>query len=109
MSCQQQRIRALNDELRRYHRGGIILLTPGVRSLPALTLQLIDEAVSTFSAFGQDNDPYGEHDFGAVTVGDHVVMFKIDYYDLDLRCRSPDPSDPGVTRRVMTLMLAEEY
>jgi hypothetical protein len=44
-----------------------------------------------------------------VTVGDHVVMFKIDYFDLDLRHRSPDPSDPGVTRRVMTLLLAEEY
>jgi hypothetical protein len=109
MSCQQQRIRALNDELRRYHRGGIIVLTPGVRSLPAPTLQLIDDAVSTFSTFDQDNDPYGEHDFGTVAVGDHVVMFKIDYYDLDLRYRSPDPSDPGITRRVMTLMLAEEY
>jgi hypothetical protein len=36
-------------------------------------------------------------------------MFKIDYFDLDLRHRSPDPSDPGVTRRVMTLLLAEEY
>jgi hypothetical protein len=55
------------------------------------------------------NDPYDEHDFGSVTVAGHVVFFKIDYFDLDLRNHSPDPSEPAVTRRVMTLMLAEEY
>jgi hypothetical protein len=109
MSGPQQRIRALNDELRQHHRGGIVLLTPGLRCLPSPTLRQIDEAIAAFSAFSEGNDPYGEHDFGTVTVGDHVVMFKIDYYDLDLRYRSPDPSDPGITRRVMTLMLAEEY
>jgi hypothetical protein len=42
-------------------------------------------------------------------VGGNVVFFKIDYFDLDLSNHSPDPSDPAVTRRVMTLMLAEEY
>ena len=56
-----------------------------------------------------NDDPYGEHDFGLVRVNGHVILFKIDCYDLDRRAHSPDPSDPAVTCRVMTLMLADEY
>lgn len=69
----------------------------------------IDQAVRAFDAFNPDNDPYGEHDFGTVEIEEHIVTFKIDYYDLDLQYASPDPTDPYVTCRVMTLMLAEKY
>ena len=55
------------------------------------------------------NDPHGEHDFGAFEFDGTPVMFKIDYYDKDLAFHSPDPADPTVTERVITLMLAEEY
>ena len=37
------------------------------------------------------------------------VLFKIDYYDNNLRFHSPDPADPAVTRRIMTIFLPEEY
>src|SRR3954468_13714244 len=101
------RVRTLNDLLRRHRLGGQVVLTPGVLALGLDLLLLIDDAVARFDAFTPDNDPYGEHDFGLVRVQGHVVLFKIDYYDLSRSAHSPDPSDPSVTCRIMTLMLAQ--
>jgi Protein of unknown function (DUF3768) len=42
-------------------------------------------------------------------VDGEVVMFKIDYYDENMEYGSPDPADPKLTRRVLTILLAEEY
>jgi hypothetical protein len=81
----------------------------GIAALGDEMMLRVDQAVRAFDAFSADNDPYGEHDFGTVQVEGHTVMFKIDYYDLDLQYASPDPADPNVTCRVMTLMLADEY
>jgi hypothetical protein len=39
----------------------------------------------------------------------HTIFFKIEYFDRDLKYHSPDPTDPAVTMRVITVMLAEEY
>ena len=38
-----------------------------------------------------------------------TIFFKIDYFDKTLMYNSPDPSDPAVTERVITIMLADEY
>jgi hypothetical protein len=59
--------------------------------------------------FTNDNDPYGEHDFGAFDVDGARLFWKIDYYDRSLSGGSPDPTDPAVTCRVLTIMLAWEY
>ena len=105
----RDQIREFNDTLRRTGRGGRIVMTAGVSSLEDELITQVLLAVATFDAFNADNDPHGEHDFGAVQVQGHTVFFKIDYYDRDLLCHSPDPADPAVTSRVMTVMLAEEY
>jgi hypothetical protein len=57
----------------------------------------------------RDWDPYGEHDFGAVELGPDRLFWKVDYYDQALTNHSPDPADATATKRVLTIMLAEEY
>ena len=83
--------------------------TAGVIALGDEFLKRALAAVKRFSEFSEDNDPYGEHDFGSVAIDGHNVFWKIDYYDRQLEFGSPDPSDPAVTIRVLTVMLAEEY
>jgi hypothetical protein len=88
---------------------GKVLVTRGIAALTPVAQIEVLVAVRSFDAFTKDDDPYGEHDFGAF---DHDeagrVFWKIDLYDRDYRHGSPDPEDPGVTRRVLTVMLAEE-
>ncbi len=102
-------IRQLNDQLRHSLRGGVLVTTAGVRALGEGRQLEILKAVAEFDRFDADNDPYGEHYFGALEVGEERLFFKIDYYDQALSNHSPDPADPTVTKRVLTIMLAEEY
>lgn len=103
------RIRQLNDDLRRFGRGGRVMSTAGIEALGGEAVAQVMAAVAGFDAFSADNDPYGEHDCAVVMVDGIEVLFKIDYYDRSLTCHSPDASDPAVTERVMTVMLASEY
>jgi hypothetical protein len=103
------RIRALNDTARRTFVGGQFFLTRGVAELPPDDQAAILDRVRTFNDFTGDNDPWGEHDFGSFKHRGRRINWKIDYYDLLLKYGSPDPSDPAATRRVLTIMLAEEY
>jgi len=102
-------IRALNDELRQNLTGGMALITPGVAALGQEAVDRIIKTIAVFDDFCHANDPHEEHDFGAFDVDGHNLFFKIDYYDQHLRCHSPDPADPAVTKRVITIMLASEY
>ena len=65
--------------------------------------------VASFDDFSEDNDPHGEHDFGAFDHAGSRIFWKIDYYDPSMESGSEDPSDPAKTTRVLTLMLASEY
>src|SRR3954468_4563092 len=62
------RIRDLNDQLRRSLTGGVLLMTKGIIALGAKRQMAILSAIAAFDAFDPDNDPYGERDFGALTV-----------------------------------------
>ena len=118
-----ERIARLNDLARRAMGVAcVVVATEGIRALPDADQSRLRELLETFDAFTLGNDPYGEHDFGAIYQGvDGVwsasrpvdvavtVFRKIDAYDRELRFSSEDPADPAVTRRVLTIMLASEY
>ena len=108
-----ERIRELNDQFRRaigIGRGGHYVMTDGVAALSPETIAMLWRWVRDFDDFTADNDPHGEHDFGAFEAGDLGRLFwKVDYYDSSLTYGSEDPADEAKTTRVLTLMLAHEY
>ena len=120
------RIARLNDRARQaMGLACTAFVTVGFRSLPEADQSCVRELIETYDAFDEDGDPHGELDFGAIyqlacgrwtterpKVRDDErerVFWKLDYYDRDLRFGSEDPANPAVTRRVLTIMLADEY
>ena len=104
-----ERIRMLNDELRKHLLGGGAVITPGIAALGPEAVHRLVQTIATFDDFCRANDPHGEHDFGCFDVDGTDVMFKIDCYDKALQFHSPDPADSTVTERIITIMLASEY
>ena len=109
MATKTARIRALNDQLRQHLTGGMAVITPGVAVLGPEAVERIVKTIAVFDDFCHANDPYEEHDFGSFEAEGHTIFFKIDYFDRNLKYLSPDPTDPVVTVRVITVMLADEY
>ena len=99
--------------------------TVGFRSLPEADQSRVRELIETFDAFDEDNDPHGERDFGTIyQLADgrwtterprlrederERVFWKLDYYDRQMRFASEDAANPAITRRVLTIMLSDEY
>jgi len=108
-AAKRARIRELNDQLRKTFTGGVVVCSAGVAAIPDAARSSALQAVRAFNRFDDDNDPYGEQDFGEIFSGDQRFFFKIDYYDRAMAGGSADPSDTAVTTRVLTIMLAEEY
>jgi hypothetical protein len=104
-----ERIRTLNDNLRRNFSTGQAVITIGVAALGSEAAARIIKTVEIFDDFCHANDPHQEHDFGSFEADGNTIFFKIDYYDKSLTQHSPDAADPTVTERVITIMLAEEY
>lgn len=104
-------IAALNDACRK--SGGAIgrhFTTDGVAANGSEFIARAIAAVASFDTFNQDNDPYGEHDFGKVLVDGETLFWKIDYYDKrDPDLGADDSADAQTTERVLTIMLASEY
>ncbi|NJM00164.1 MAG: DUF3768 domain-containing protein [Synechococcaceae cyanobacterium SM2_3_2] len=97
----------VNDEFRKSWNAYIVI-TPIVQSLGSHVSDLL-QIVRQFYDFNEDNDPYEEHDFGAIDYNGEKYFWKIDYYDQNLKNLSPNPADPTQTRRVLTIMHSSEY
>lgn len=102
-------IATLNDTFRKTFTCGQVLLTAGIDSMSMDDKANILSKVRNFNDFTEDNDPYGEHDFGSFDYKGNKIFFKIDYYDLNYEFMSKNPANPDITNRVLSIMLAEEY
>lgn len=109
-------ITRLNDDFRtslKQDSNHSLMITPNVQSLARQDPQGMALLLGSLRryhiapGFTEDNDPHGEHDFGAIHLGHKKFFWKIDYYDKTLTewC---DPLDKGCVR-VLTLMEASEY
>ena len=135
----QSTISKQNDDFRTNLSKGTLCLTRGIRALGKENVAQIIHKVRLFNNFNENNDPYGEHEtslsfareerpqrrlvvrasrnakrsvaaqFGAFDYQGKKIFFKIDNYDTDFLFLSPDVTNPRVTNKVLTVMLAEEY
>lgn len=78
-------IRALNDSFRSTFTGGLVVVSKTFRKLPAATKAQVLKKVREAPTFFEERD-----------------------YDLTLQVHSPDPANPRVTRRVLTVGLSSE-
>ncbi len=125
-TSQRERIARLNDQARQAMGVACTAVaTVGFRSLPEADQSCVRELIETFDAFDEESDPHSERDFGCIyQLADgrwtterprlsederERVFWKLDYYDRDLRFASEDAADPAITRRVLTIMLSDEY
>lgn len=107
-----EKIRTLNDTFRRdlYNSTlGTLILTAGVGVLSNTDRFALLDEVRCFEDFTLANDPYGEHDFGAINFHGEKYFWKIDYYNQALHAHSPNPANAKLTHRVLTIMRADEY
>ncbi|MEM5471932.1 DUF3768 domain-containing protein [Hoeflea sp. AS60] len=115
MARSSHTIRDLNDRFRRGDTTipGQVMVTRGVQALVAgpedEDTNRVLAAVRQFDTFNADNDPHGEHDFGAFEFLGEKLFWKLDYYAPDMQHGSEDPADIAQTIRILTIMLAEEY
>lgn len=103
------RIAHLNDAFRITFLRGTVCITAAVSEIGPDFVKEALQAVRDFNAFEPADDPYGEHDFGALEIGGRRLFWKIDYFDPSMLHHAPDPADRDATRRVLTVMFAEEY
>ena len=108
------KVAQLNDAFRRGDPK-----VPGQRFVTAGVVHLLKQLdiptetlirrVAQFVDITERNDPHGEHDFGVLEFHGHRLVWKVDCYDNDYSLGSDDPTDLSKTRRVLTIMLAEEW
>lgn len=106
----RKRIARLNDAMRHGElEQATVVVTAGVQAWGEDFLRKVAAAVIAFDEFTEDNDPHGEHDFGAFEIDGQKLLWKIDPFDPKLERHSLDAANPHLTHRVLTIMLASEY
>src|SRR5205807_10491634 len=77
------RIRILNDHLRKTFTGGRVLITRSIAELDQRLRARVLLTVRDYDEFDAANDPYHEHDLAFFELERERYFFKIDYFDLN--------------------------
>lgn len=119
-----KQIRELNDKFRtEISETGRAVFTQAIANLGWVDTQIIlnriilfgtDTPIHPNDVFTDNNDPHGEHDFGSFEhwsreSGFIRIFWKIDYYDENYQYGSENPMNEKETRRVLTIMRADEH
>ena len=102
-----QDIASINDHIRKSipylphpHR---MFLSASVAALSKETTERLFHDIRSVTDFPQDDDPYGERDFGSVTVDGNRFYWKFDYLDDNFEYFRLNGN------RSLTIMAADEY
>jgi hypothetical protein len=90
----------------------VVVVTQGIKALledNGEDFEAMAAVVQAYDEFSEDNDPYGEHDFGKFEFMGADCYWKIDQYNATYDGGSKDPTYLTQTSRVMTIMLPHEY
>lgn len=118
MEKNSEKIAKLNDALRHSIGSPFVAVNPKNQVITTQgiwdiynndEISSIFQDIKKFDNFNNENNPYGENDFGSLERKGRTIFWKIDYYDNNLEYHSPDNTDPEKTKRVLTVMLASEY
>jgi hypothetical protein len=83
--------------------------TEPVRPEALARAAMLRKTIAEFATWEPGSDPYSEHDFGAFDLFGERIFFKVDYYHPDHDTHAPDRASIELCRRVLTIMLADEY
>jgi hypothetical protein len=100
----REKVVALNDQLRTTFKGGRVQMT---RSVYHLDDRLRGRALSVLARYNKF-DPASEHDCGVFIFAGFAFEWRIEYRGKDGVGQSPDPADPDMTMRVLTLYVTED-
>jgi hypothetical protein len=98
------RIIELNDRLRTSFRGGRVQMTPSVYQLDSRLRGRVLSVLARYNKFSADS----EHDCGTFIFAGFAFEWRIEYRGADGTGVSPDPADPALTYRVLTLYAIDD-
>jgi hypothetical protein len=98
-------IRALNDVARQTFTGCLVVTTEAFNKFPLTTKAHVLKCVREVQDFEVRDT---EHRYGVIDYQGTEFFFHMAYYDLTLQVHSPDPANPRVTRRVLTVGVSSE-
>lgn len=97
------------------YKGRAVFAGALVRASRAKQIAALYGATRPEIEFTEENDPYGEHDFGAVIMPgtreyeEFRIFWKIDYYsDSGCECGAENPLAES-SYRLLTIMFPEDY